>query len=99
MDTDPFITDQQLCTSGGGVIVGVNCTYIYPRSYSLQFNPGQPTAQGYNVTQSANCPSQFYNAVDPHGAVHLIYNVAFSQAEWVTFSSATSCVVSVFVKK
>ena len=94
-DDDPLITDSPLCGSEGGVLApSWGCYYFYPLQYSLNFNPGPPTAQGvYNVTQSANCPSPFVVTVDPHGAVSLTTSS-------MAFTSPTpSCVVSVFVMK
>jgi hypothetical protein len=100
MDVDPLITDVGLCSSEGGVegsgSAGSGCWYSYPTTYNLNFSPGQPTAQGYQVTQSANCASPFSYTVDPHGAVKLGYTggLAFNG-----LPSAQSCIVSVYVNK
>ena len=103
-DNDPLITDQQLCTSEGGILNarsayydGPGCSYWYPISYSLNFNPGPPTQGVYNVTQSANCPSPFVNTVDPRGAVTVAYPTGNPQT--ITVPSPQSCVMSVFVKQ
>ena len=103
-DNDPLITDQQLCTSEGGILNarsayydGPGCSYWYPISYSLNFNPGPPTQGVYNVTQSANCPSPFVNTVDPRGAVTVAYPTGNPQT--ITVPSLQSCVMSVFVKQ
>jgi len=89
LDEDPLITDSQLCASEGGTFESVDgCFYAYPAQYFLNFNPGPPTAQGYNVTQSANCPSPWTVTVDPHGAVKLTGPAS---------GGGVSCLVSVFV--
>jgi hypothetical protein len=101
LDFDPLITDPHLCTSEGGdanftsTKVMLGCAYYYPAQYTLDFNPGQPTAQGYPVTHSAICPSRFITyTVDPHGAVSL--NVV---SPLYPLTSRKTCVVRVFVKK
>jgi hypothetical protein len=77
-------------------------SWSYPLKYSQTFNSG-PTAQGYNVTQSANCPSPFLYVVDPQiGLVALSYNTSsmgMNLYEQNMFPSLQSCFVSVFAKK
>ena len=95
VDIDPLFTDAKLCKSEGGVPDSGGCDWSYPDQYSLVFNPGPPTSQGYAVTHTATCPSQFFNySVDPHGLVTLnVNNLASNRF------SMKSCVVSVFVNK
>ena len=102
-EDDWLITDQHLCTSEGGRAnfgagakkYMLGCSYYYPTQYSLNFNPGQPTAQGYPVTHSATCPSGFVKyTVDPHGAVSL--NMVNTNPP---LGPLKTCVVRVFVKK
>jgi hypothetical protein len=99
VDSDPLITDQHLCTSEGGrlgVLGFSGCEYIYPAQYNLIFNPGQPTAQGYPVTNFATCDWPFAYKVDPHGAVSLnLTKVPFGGV--VSLPGVVSCVVQVRV--
>jgi len=106
LDFDPLITDQHLCTSQGGETnltatkQMLGCSYYYPSQYTLTFDPGRPTAQGYPVTHSANCPSRFVNyTVDPHGAVSLNVVSTSDALAWGPLASLKTCVVRVFVKK
>ena len=107
-DVDPLITDQHLCTSEGGRVdfdagfkrYMVGCSYYYPAQYSLNFNPGKPTAQGYPVTHSATCPSGFVKyTVDPHGAVSLNMVNTYSTYRDSDRGPLKTCVVRVFVEK
>jgi hypothetical protein len=95
LDADPLITDQQVCASEGGQLTSIiGCVFAYPTASMQQFNPGLPTAQGYNVTQSAWCPSPFAYSVDPHGAVTASYGASGpTTLPWLEF-----CLVSVFVQ-
>jgi hypothetical protein len=102
VDTDPLVIDKGLCSTEGGVESASGCAYSYPLKYSVNFNPGRPTAHGYNVMQSVNCPSPFSDTVDPKsGAVSLSYKMSRGpQQPFVgppTFSALQSCVVSVYV--
>jgi len=101
-DYDYLITDQKVCTSEGGQLklAGQACAYVYPGAYNLKFNPGPPTAQGYPVTHSATCPSQFAYTVDPRGAVSLnVVSNSPTTVSTLNLTSLKSCVVRVFVKK
>jgi hypothetical protein len=98
-DMDDLITDQTMCTSEGGRPEGGGCAYYYPTEYNLEFNPGPPTAQGYNVTSSATCPSPFENTVDPRGAVSLDVLPNTNTVSYLSLTSLKTCVVRVFVKK
>ena len=98
-DIDNFITDQNICAAEGGNPEGGGCAYYYPTAYSLTFNPGQPTAQGYPVTSSATCPSPFTNTVDPRGAVSLDVVPSTNTGYRFALTSVKTCVVRVFVKQ
>jgi len=98
-DMDDLITDQTMCTSEGGRPEGGGCAYYYPTEYNLEFNPGPPTAQGYNVTSSATCPSPFENTVDPRGAVSLDVLPNTNTVSYLSLTSLKTCIVRVFVKK
>jgi hypothetical protein len=103
VDEDPLITDAQLCKSEGGSMwswpkIPAMCVYEYPVIYTLDFNPGTPTAQGYPVTSFGNCKSQLFTkpAVDPHGALAL--GVATTiLGNGYPLTAVASCVVDVFV--
>jgi len=106
LDFDPLITDQHTCTLEGGqpnfgaTKQMLGCSYYYPTQYNLTFNPGRPTAQGYPVTHSADCPSRFVNyTVDPRGAVSLNVVSTSYIPTWGPLASLKTCVVRVFVKK
>jgi hypothetical protein len=98
-DADVLVTDAQLCKSEGGFETQTpSCVYAYPINYYLSFNPGAPTAQGYNVTSSASCPLPPFAKpiVDPHGALALAaVNIPYP---W-TLTAVATCVVRVFVPR
>jgi hypothetical protein len=99
-DADPFITDQNVCEGKGGQITWEGCTWWYPIAYGgPPFNSqGLTTAQGYNATQSANCPSPFVNTFDPRGYVNVSYNTSnINPDRAITFPVLQSCVAGVYV--
>lgn len=100
-DSDPLLTDQQLCNSEGGQLIPAGCSWDYPTTYKMFFNPGPPTAQGFNnVTSSAPSGnnSRCGFTVDPHGVVTLSYNTSTINNQGGAFV-LEFCEVSVFVKK
>ena len=95
-DNDPFITDAGICTSGGGLMIGGNCDYIYPAEHVSQFNPGT----GAPFTYKADCDPNYWKlTVDPHGAIVAKAGPKpFSSWNWSTGASAVSCVVSAYIQ-
>jgi hypothetical protein len=95
-DNDPFITDAGICTSGGGLMIGGNCDYIYPAEHISQFNPGT----GAPFTYKADCDPNYWKlTVDPHGAIVAKAGPKpLSSWNWSTGASPVSCVVSAYLQ-
>jgi hypothetical protein len=96
-ESDPLVTDANVCSQEGGVMYGGNCVYPYPVLYQENFNPGTPPPGqpiGAGVTSKVSCNQPFAAHVDPKGAIQMEFTL--TQADFTTGAIAPSCVVHVY---
>ena len=93
-DLDPFFSDAD-CAKGGGVEIDGYCTFVYPMTATIRFDPGTPPV----AEREGACPAEFVGKVEGRG----IATIAFDRSAYETdagenaaFSRSEACVIRLY---